>query len=297
MTVPYVHYTYDFPNADVGFRVSGNYRAVVRDAGAVLFEVPFFISEERAEIDLGFGAAVQGGSVGFAVQPTVRLRPSPELREFDGSRYTVCFGRNGRTDRLRCAPEPSLVDLALFQFFLTREQAFPEQESLFELDLGFFGLNENVIDVDRAATPPAATLELDYAEFGGDVREAVVASIPLVESVYRDVGRADTDGQYVSTRFQFVPPGGRQSSRRVFVVGSFNGWRAVPEAEMRWVEDEGLYVADLLLKQGRYVYQYRGAPAQTPGLGAPSLFTAYVYLDDPQTFTDRLIAVRSAVAR
>jgi hypothetical protein len=296
--VPYVHYSYDFPNANIGFKISGNYRAIVRDGdGRLLFDVPFFVSEQLAQVELAFGATVQDGSVGFAVQPAARLRPDPRLQEFDGSRYTVCFGRNGRTDDFRCAPEPSLVDLALFQFYLPRSAAFPEQEALFELDLGFLGVNTEVLEVDRTTTPPSALLDLDYAEFGGDVRQAVIASIPLVGSVYRDVGRADVDGQYVEVTFQYVPPQSRQSPRRVYVVGSFNGWERTPESEMRWVEADGRYVATLLLKQGRYVYGYEGVAVETPSLSAASLFTAYVYLDDPRRFTDRLIAVRSGVAQ
>ena len=298
VAVPYVHYTYDFPNQAIGFAVSGTYRAVVRDGdGSLLFEAPFYVTEQLAEVELGFGAAVQGGSVGTAVQPAARLRLDRRIQEYDGSRFTVCFARNGRTDRLRCAPEPSLVDLAQFQFYLPREQAFSEQESLFRVDLGMLVTNDQVVDVDRAARPPTAVLDLDYAEFGGDVRDPVLAGVPLVESVFRDVGRADTDGQYVEATFRFVPAGGRPSPRRVYVVGSFNGWRAAPDAEMRWVEEAGRYEATLLVKQGLYVYGYAGGPAQTPGLGAPSVFTAFVYLDDPRRFTDRLVAVQSAVAR
>ncbi|WP_412067703.1 type IX secretion system plug protein domain-containing protein [Rubrivirga sp. IMCC43871] len=297
-TVPYVHYTYDFPNRQIGFKISGNFRAVVSTtAGARLFEIPFYVSEELADVQLAFGSTVQGGSVGFAVQPAARLRPDARLSEFDGSMFTVCFGRNGRTDQLRCAPEPSLVDLALYQFYLPRDRAFAEQEALFELDLGFLGTNSDVLEVDRAARPPTALLDLDYEEFGGDVRQPTLASIPLIETAYRDVGRADTDGQYVATTFQYVPPNSRQSPRRVFVVGPFNGWKPRPDAEMEWVEAQGRYVATLLLKQGRYVYGYDGPTTQTPGLGTPSVFTAFVYLADPQRFTDRLIAVRSAVAR
>jgi len=298
VTVPYVHYTYDFPNSTIGFAVSGNYRVAVRDgSGALLFEAPFYVSEQLAEVELAFGSTIQGGSVGYAVQPAARLRPGRQIQDVDGSRFTVCFARNGRTDRFRCAPEPSLVDLALFQFYLPREQAFPEQESLFEVDLGYLVTNDQVVDVDRAANPPTALLDLDYAEFGGDVRDPVLATIPLIESVFRDVGRAEVDAQYVETTFRFVPPGGRQSPRRVYVVGSFNGWRPSPESEMRWVEEEGRYVGTLLLKQGRYVYGYTGGPAQTPGLGAPSVFTAFVYLDDVRQFTDRLVAVRSGISR
>lgn len=295
--VSYVHYEYDFPNATIGFSVSGNYRAVVRDGDQLLFEVPFFVSEQLADVELAFGSTIQGGSIGYAVQPAARLRPNAQLSEFDGSNYTVCFARNGRTDTFRCAPEPSLVDLALYQFYLPRDQAFPEQDALFELDLGFFSINEQVVEVDRSTVPPMALLDLDFAEFGGDVRQAVVASIPLIESVYQDIGQADTDAQYVDVTFRFVPPNSRQSPRRVYVLGAFNGWRRTPESELRWVDEAGRYEGTVLLKQGRYVYGYSGGPTIAQGLGAPSLFTAYVYLNDPRRFTDRLIAVRSGVAR
>lgn len=296
--LPYVHYTYDFPNGTIGFEVSGNYRAIIRtQAGAKLFEVPFFVSEQLAEVELAFGATVQGGSVGFAVQPAARLRPSSQLSEFDGSQFTVCFARNGRTDQFRCAPQPSLIDLALFQFYLPRDQAFPEQDALFELDTGFLSVNEEVVEVDRAARPPVAVLEADYAEFGGEVRQAVIAAVPLLETVYRDIGRVDTDGQYVDTVFRYVPPNSRQFSRRVYVLGSFNSWRRAPENELAWNDEAGLYEGTLRIKQGRYVYAYTGGPGTAQGLGAPSLFTAYVYLNDPRRFTDRLIAVRSGVAR
>ncbi len=297
-TIPYVHYTYDFPNNTIGFEVSGNYRAIVRTReGALLFELPFFVSEQLAEVDLVFGSTIQGGSVGYAVQPAARLRPNSQLSEFDGSRYTVCFARNGRTDQFRCAPEPSLIDLALYQFYLPRNEAFPEQEALFEFDTGFLSVNEEVIEVDRATVPPRAVLEADYAEFGGEVRQAVVAAVPLLETVYRDIGQVDTDGQYVDTVFQFVPPNNRQLARRVYVTGSFNGWRRAPESELAWDDVAGLYTGTLRIKQGRYVYGYTGGPGTAQGLGAPSLFTAYVYLNDPRRFTDRLIAVRSGVAR
>ncbi|MGB3543999.1 type IX secretion system plug protein domain-containing protein [Rubrivirga sp.] len=297
-SLPYVHYTYDFPNNTIGFEVSGNYRAIVRTlAGELLFEIPFFVTEQLAEVDLEFGSTVMGGAVGFAVQPAARLRPNARLQEFDGSFYTVCFARNGRTDQFRCAPEPNLIDLSLFQFFLPRDQAFPEQDALFEVDLGFLSINDQVIEVDRAAVPPIAVLDADFAEFGGDVRQAVIAAVPLLSTVYRDVGQVDTDGQYVDTVFRFVPPNGRQLARRVYVTGSFNGWRRVPNAELMWDAAAGLYQGTIRIKQGRYVYGYTGGPGISQGLGAPSLFTAYVYLSDPRTFTDRLIAVRSGVAR
>lgn len=298
VTQPYVHYAYTFPNASIGFRISGNYRvAVSRTDGTPLFEVPFYVTEQAADVELVFGSAVQGGSVGTAIQPAARLRPDRDLAEFDASQYTVCFARNGLLAGIRCAPEPSLIDLALFQFYLPRDRVFEQAAPLYEVDLGFLGLNTEVVDVNRAARPPTATLDLDYADFGGDVRDPVLAAVPLVESVYDDVGSPGTDAQYVSVRFRYVPPEGRPVGRPVHVRGSFNGWRATPASELRWVAAEGRYEGDVLVKQGRYVYGYSPAPTRANALGQPSVFTAFVYLADPRRFTDRLVAVQSGVAR
>ncbi len=298
VSVPYIHYEYTFPNASIGFEISGNYRAVVstRD-GATLFDIPFYVTEQEADVDLAFGSAIQGGSAGLSIQPAARLRPSPRLDQFDASRFVVCFARNGLSQGIRCAPDPSLIDLALYQFYLPREDVFEPAGPLYQLDLGYLGPNPDVIDVDRAATPPTALLDLDYAEFGGDVRDAVLADAPLIASVYRDVGRASTDAQYVAVRFQYVPPGSRQLARRVYVRGSFNGWRSTPSSELRWVPENGRYEGTVLVKQGSYVYSYAPVPRQTAPLNPPALFTAFVYLNDPRRFTDRLIAVQTAVAR
>ena len=298
VAVPYVHYEYVFPNESIGFRVSGNYRVLVSERdGTPVFEAPFYVSEELAEVGLAFGAAVQGGAVGTSIQPSVRVRPDRRIAEFDASQYTVCFARNGRTDGLRCAPEPSLIDLALFQFYLPRDDVFEPADPLYELDLGLLAINAEVVDVDRAGRPPTAVLDLDYAEFGGDVRDPVLAATPLVGAVYRDVGTADTDGQYVEVLFRYVPPNSRQLSRRVFVEGSFNGWQRAPGAELAWVEEEQRYEGVALVKQGRYVYGYAPPPGRIAPVARPQLFTAFVYLNDPRLFTDRLVAVQSGVAR
>ena len=298
--VPYVHYRYAFPNTLVGFEKSGAYRLRVssRD-GAVLFERPFYLSEDRAEATLGFGTTLAGGNAGTSVQPGARIQPRPELSQFDAYQYTVCFARDGRTDAPRCAPEPRLVDQALFQFYLPREAAFPPPAPLFEIDLGLLAPNPQVLEVDRAARPPTALLDLDYADFGGDVQQAVLG-VPLITSVYRDVGQAQTQAEYVDVTFRYVPEGQRESPRPVYVRGSFNGWQNAPENIMEWAPEGRRYETTLRLKQGVYVYEYvspGGPPRRQVALGQTGLFTAFVFLADPSAFTDRLIAVQSAVQR
>ncbi len=298
--VPYVHYRYTFPNTLVGFEKSGAYRLRVSERGGpVLFERPFYLSEDRAEATLGFGTTLAGGNAGISIQPAARIQPQPDLARFDAVQYTVCFARDGRTDAPRCAPEPRLLDQALFQFYLPREEAFPPPAPLYEVDLGLLAPNTQVLETDRAARPPTALLDLDFADFGGDVQQAVLG-VPLVTSVFRDVGQADTQAEYVDVTFRYVPEGQRQSLSPVYVRGSFNGWRNDAENIMEWTPEGRRYETTLRIKQGVYVYEYvspGGAPRRQVALNQSGLYTAFVFLSDPSAFTDRLIAVQSAVQR
>lgn len=298
-TIPYVHYEYRFPNARIGFELSGNYRLQVRDGGRLLFERPFFVAERLAEVSLGFGTTLAGGQAGVSVQPAARVRPGPALAGFDAFQYTVCFARDGRLTALRCAPEPSAVDLAFYQYFLRREAAFEPAEPLFEFDLGLLALNAQVVEANPAAVPPTATLDLDYAEFGGDVVQPGLAATPLIDAAYRDVGDARTDADYVDIRFRYVPPNQRASARPLYVLGSFNAWTPAPVYRMAWDPAERRYETTIRLKQGRYVYGYAspGGPVRAGiAVGQSSVYTAFVYFRDPRRFTDRLVAVESAVA-
>lgn len=297
--VPYVHYEYTFPNPRIGFRVSGLYRLEVRDAGQLLFARPFLVVEPLAEVEMGFGTTLAGGGAGVTTQPAARLTPGPRLSGFDAFQYTVCFARDGRLEAARCAPEPTAIDQAFFQYYLRREAAFEPSEPLFQLDLGLLTTNVQVVELDPAAQPPTAVLDLDYADFGGEVLDAVLATAPVIDDAYLDVGRARTDAKYVDVRFRYVPPGSRQVARPVYVLGGFNGWQPSPAARMEWIAAEGRYERTIRLKQGRYVYGYvsPGGPSRAGvSIGQPTLFTAMVFLRDPARFTDRLVAVESVVS-
>ena len=298
--VSYVHYEYSFPNSRIGFKLSGNYELTVTDSrtGDVLFVAPFFVVEQSAEVQLAFGTTLLDGAVGNAIQPAARLTPGGQLSGYEAFDYTVCFARNGRLDDVRCAPEPRLVDLAQYQFYLPRSEAFGAPAPLYEVNLGGLQTNIEVVEVDLSARPPTALLDLDNAAFGGDVRDAVLATTPLIEGAYRDPGDADTDAEYVEVGFRYVPPGERRAAGPVRVMGTFSGWQ--PSVELAWMPELKRYEGTALLKQGLYVYGY-SVPGRDRSriltLGQPSLFTAFVYLRDNQLFTDRLIAVESGIAR
>jgi hypothetical protein len=302
--IRYSHYEYVFPNQNIQFLRSGNYVLRVTEPGderAVLFEEAFFVSEQSAELDF---AVRSGLGSGATFQPVVRIRPPDE---FDNpvQNYHVCFARNGRFALARCAEDPTLAGGSLFEFLLPREAAFTHEGPLYELDLARLQPGPQVVDIDLSTSPYTATLDLDYARFGGDLFDGDLTGRTLVSTVVEDApGPADIGAEYVLARFRFVPQNEEPTAGPVILSGSFNGWVVDPAYELAWNAAERYYEGDVLLKQGRYVYRYyvddpaeRERIRRTAGLGQPNLYTAFVYLYDPAYDTDRLLAVSNVLGQ
>ncbi len=305
--VRYVHYEYAFPNAHIGFLRSGNYILRVTEPGderAVLFERAFFLTEQAAEVDFGIQDGLAGGVGGAFLQPVARLRP-PAAFDSPIYDYNVCFARNGRFDRARCAAEPTLAGGSLFQFFLPRETAFTPEGPLYDLDLSLLQTGPQVDDVDFQTSPYTVNLALDYARFGSDLFDRDLTGQTLVSSVVEDAaGPADTGAEYVEAVFQYVPQNEQELAGPVVLTGSFNDWAIDPANQLTWDPAERRYEGSLLLKQGHYVYSYyaddpgeRERIRGTVGLGQPNLYTALVYLYDPSVNSDRLLAVTNVLGQ
>jgi hypothetical protein len=305
--VQYAHFEYRFPNDVIEFLVSGNYIVRVTELAnenAVLFERPFFITEQTAEVDL----AVQGGigsgfDRGAFMQPVVRFAPPAGQTAFIQD-YNVCFARNARFDMAQCAREPTLIERATYQFFLPPNVAFGSEGPLYELDLSLLRPGNRIVSVDYRTRPYQVTLDLDYARFGEGFVSELLAGNPLVSTVVRDVGDPGTQGEYVEVIFRYVPQDEQPLAGPVIITGSFNGWQIDPANELAWIPAERRYEGTLLIKQGRYAYRYHTSdPAERErqrrqvSVGQQSLYTAMVYFRDPRLATDRLLGVRNVIGQ
>ena len=301
--VRYVHYEYAFPNTSVGFLMGGVYALTVSDPdGRPLFERTFYVSEDRVDADILFGTRLaETGAVGVAVQPAARLTPRGDLAGEDAYRFTVCFVRDGDVSDLRCAPEPTLAELAVYGFYLPRDRAFQPLPPTFRLDLGILGVSQDVLEADIAANPPTALLEPDYAAFGGEVLDPSLLTASRIDTGFRDAGDGDDDAEYVDVTFRYVPQDERELPGSVYVRGGFNDLRRSPGNRLTWVPEFRRYEGTFLVKQGIYTYDYIAprAPAsrQAVALGQPSVYTALVFYRDLTRFANRLVGVQSAVAR
>lgn len=305
--VAYAHYAYTFPNANIEFLRSGNYVVRVTEAGderAVLLERPFFVSEQRGEVELAVQDVLGTGIGGSFFQPVARIRPPSGIDSpiYD---YNVCFARNARFDLSRCSAEPTLFGASLFQFHLPEEAAFRPEGPLYELDLTLLQAGPQVVSVDYRTSPYTVLLQPDHARFGGDIlAEAALSGQPVIGQVLDAGAEPEVRAQYVEARFAFVPQEERPAAGPVILTGSFNGWQIDPAYELSWDAEAGRYEGAFLLKQGLYTYSYyvddpaeRERLRRTVQIGQPNLYTALVYLYDPTHDTDRLLTVRNILGQ
>jgi hypothetical protein len=304
--VRYTHYVYRFPNDAVQFLISGNYILRITEQGredAVLFERPFFITEQSTPVEMTTERLMVGGgsSHPFTV-PMVRFVP-PSAFQGNVYDFDVCFVRNGRFDMIRCSGSPSLIMQPQLQFYLEPEQSFEPATAAYYIDLGQLRAGRKIEEGDFSTTPYRIRLQPDHARFPGDGLAPRLDGQPVVAAAVRDVGDSAHAAEYVEVAFRFVPPDEQPLDGELILTGSFNGWRYDRANQLVWVAERGWYEGHVLLKQGAYEYRYfspdgrlRRMMREAPP-ASENLYAAFVYYKDLHLSTDRLVSVSTTRAR
>ena len=302
--VSYVHYEYRFPNDDIRFRVSGNYILRVTERGrpdSVLFEQPFFVAEQGGELRLGAESLPIPGQQIPSILPRARYLPPADIQG-DPFGHAVCFVRNGRLADTRCEDRPLLVRQPELEFELERDRAYAPTTAGYGFDLSTLRSTNRIARVDRTSSPIRVFLEADYARFDATSVGPNVNGQTVVRGASNRVDPA-LSAEYVETVFAFVPSGEQPYSSPLVVAGSFSGMNPARGTRMEWSAARSQYEGTILLKQGQYEYFYSSSdPAFTEQLRGTQrrvsgTFTAFVYYQDAQYNTDRLLQVNSFTPR
>lgn len=300
--VPYTHYRYEFPNRSIGFRLSGNYVVRVTEQGMeedVLFERPFFVSEQAAAIDLSLGNVMVAGSPIAHLQPSLSFTP-PDPTYGNAFDYTVCFQRNALLDDGRCTDDPSLAMAPELTYFLEPEASFGPRITEHFLDISEIRVGGRVESADLESNPFRLLLEPDYIRFPGAIGVPQLNGSPVVDAAVRSLAEPSRSADYAEVRFALVPEDDVPVRGGVWVLGSFNDWSRRPEHRMEWNAERRRYEGTALLKQGLYEYRYgfeNASLARQVAFDAPpqadALVTAFIYFSDVRVSTDRLITAVS----
>lgn len=300
--IRYTHYSYQFPNDGISFLISGNYILRVTEMGQennVLFERPFFVSEQNTSLQLGIENLLIGQGGFTAVQPSVLFIPPSSL---DGSvfDFKACFARNGRFNQTKCIDQPSLIQQPALRFYLAPDQAFDPITADYFLDISDLRVGNRIAKIAFNESPFVVTMEPDYARFPGDLLDPALYGQPVISEVVSDYADADLSAQYVNVEFSYVTESGGKTTGDVYIIGSFNGWEINPDHRLSWNEETESYDVTLLLKQGQYDYRYVTGTERLPrgSVSRPeNLYTALVYFRDIRINTDRLLSMGGFVGR
>ena len=301
----YAHYSYSFPNNNIGFLLSGNYILRVTEQGseeAVLVETPFYVVEDVVPVSMDVQNLLIGRGNPSTAQPFLRFTPAMQLTGsvFD---YHVCFIRGGQHASPLCSNRPSLASQPELLFYLEPEESFRSEEGNFYLDLRWLRAGGGIERIDYNTTPPAVVLSPDQARFPLLGQDALPSGQSVISTANLAGGDPDIQGEYVDAIFRYVPPDLTRLNGDIYIVGSFNGWRIDLSKPLRWREDEKLYVGSMLVKQGEHEYRYTSPdPEVRKALAVrfpreTSQYTGFVYFQDLLKGTDRLIASQNVIAR
>lgn len=296
----YVHYTFDFPNADINPSLSGNYLIEVfsdDDPDKVLFSRRVMLSDATAPVsatvtsrtDIDYNASHQQLEIEVDTEHADVANPYNDL--------TVKIMQNGRPDSEATVVHPLMVNARKAVYAHNDALIFPAGNNYRRMET--VNTNYLTMGVDeiayahpyyhfRLATdrPRAASAFETDLNLGG---RYVVREYNSSES--------DLEADYGVVHFSLDTAPGLE----VYLDGDMTSRRIDADSRMAYNEATGLYEKILLLKQGAYSYQYLAVDPRTGRLATgpiegdfwqtPNEYIIKVYTRRPGEQTDRLIGV------
>ncbi len=302
--VSYTHYEYEFPNDVIDFDVSGNYIlrvTEINDDGAVLFERPFFVTEQAAASEFRFNTFMRPGNQPPGLVPVLKFSP-PQALTASAFDFNTCFIRNSRFTERRCTDQPLRRSESL-QFELHPRAAYDGRTTHYFLDLGNLATTGQINGINLGVTPPAVWMDTDFARFEDVGYGGAMHGQSIIGDAVEDVAQPHVQGEYLNVHFSYVPTRRVPYTSPIYISGSFNGWAEDDAYSLEWNAEERQYEGNFLIKQGKYEYRY-GSPNPAVqrelnqyAFGEPALFTGMVYYRDARLGTDRLVGVTQRIAR
>lgn len=306
VTVPYVHYSFLFPNDDISPAVSGNYLIQVYpedNPDDVWLQARVMVSEQCAPVGLSVSSRtdIDYNRSHHQLSVTVDTDKAGVADPFNDLRIVV--GQNGRADNEVMLSHPLRMSGTKAVFEHDRKLIFPA------------GNEYRRFETSSVRYPQLGVESIEYSEPYYHFRlftDAVRADDKYVYDQTQsgrflireyDSDSSDTEADYAVVHFSLdkTPADGEM----IFLDGDFTCRRFDDSSRMLFNPYTGRHEKALLLKQGHYNYQYLTvAPGDNKGSTAPvegdyfntvDEYLVKVYTRGPLDRTDRLIGVARIV--
>ena len=254
----YVHYSMNFPSADMRPKYSGNYLLKIYrnyDENDVIITRRIFVLDARTTFDFDIHPATLA-QYRFSKQEVDFKATIKEYQVFNPYQdLKVIISQNNRWDNVNFGMKP--------QFIVGNEYTYNyEEENLFDgtnefrffdsRSLRFLSQNVNNKYIDSiyhlVLLPSERRVSKSYVQYIDFNGKRVIAN--------KD-GQNDGsfDGDYAWVYFSLEAPNELRTGD-VYVFGELSDWQAKEEFRMTYNRSEGRYECKVLLKQGYYSYLF-----------------------------------------
>ncbi|MDF1698247.1 MAG: DUF5103 domain-containing protein [Saprospiraceae bacterium] len=297
--VPYINYQLSLPNNDLSWTISGNYLLVIYEGGDVDDRIPV-ITRRFMVVDKKVNVSVKNRRP----LDVTKLRTHYEFDLFVNNKdfkildprnnISVMVLQNYRWDigiknlkpRFFVGDQMTIDNTGLISF-----PAYKEFRSADIRSLDFVANGITSIDLNDYGTD----VLLDLGRPRGD---SYYTTIPDANGQFviqnRDLGTDNTGGDYANVIFTLETP---ERDEEIYVMGSFTDWKPDEMYRMRYYDDQKVYVAEILLKQGYYDFYYgvdedgvlNARAIEGSWADTENDYQVFVYLREPGDRYDRLI--------
>lgn len=255
----YTHYQLMLPNANMQFKVSGNYLLYVYsnfDKYKPVLTRRFMVMQTSFSVIPYLKRASKPSEIYSSHELDFDINTNG-IRVFNPfEEVKVVIRQNGRSDKDVAGILPLFVRDNLLSYDYADRNVFKAGNEFRKVDLrslrfrgdgvARFEITEtgNFVEM-RVDESRASRRYLFFEDLNGRY---------LIQNMEGRDGR--TDGDYITVKFYLSPPGGTAATGKVYVLGSFGDWMANADTEMYFNYDSGLYEKEFYLKQGYYDYIY-----------------------------------------
>ena len=302
----YTHYEFEFPNEQLSFKISGNYKISVfeEDSDDILFSERFYITEQAVSFNgaiknsSGIGTLESHHQIEFSVNYQGLPSNSPR-QEFQAN-----VMQNNRTDNALIHIEPQrFTDDQLF-FTNPFKQSFAAGN-----EFRWFNIKSTRYLTDQVA---------DVIEKNGKQHVYLIPDLPRVKSDFlqfkdfngeyvidfQEGTRPDLEGDYVYVHFT-LKENESLKGKDIFVYGALTNWEIKEENKLEMNPRQNLLETTLYLKQGNYDYMYvtkdgeRISTELTEGnfYRTENVYTVFIYYQPFSARYERLVGIQQFDSR
>lgn len=290
----YRQFTYEFPNRDLQFEISGNYMLRVEDSvtGRLVFTLPFFLHENRGNIRASVQTDFTGNNGRRILHRPVAQYNSPDFATMPQFDLLFLFAQNSFWGRTKIASETDFSDHGNIRFELDAQSAFYGNYEFRTLNLGNLSqLNPDIDEIKPAENPVSILLDEDIDGLAGESQ--------LLQEGTQIGPVQNLSSRYARARFRLETDQPFSENENIYLTGDFNNWRITDNLKLDEQDEAGYRSIDTLLKQGMYRYKYIVFDGQTvddtrfdSGFSDTiQEYHAFVYFRDPETRAFRLLQV------